>query len=429
MRRNTPFGRLVAAVFAVGFLFGVFSARAFSWNPSDDTNVNSRYTVESVEITGVSETRLSKSLREELKRYVGQRFSPEAFARLSGRVRDELKARLVSPKLSKGSAPESVRVVLDVMGRRVNVSTDNSRLAFHSNQGWTGNLLVTINERDRQGVTFSGFSDGDLFTERRNGVSTGYSRNFLQGRVRPNFSASTANAQYDPRTLNTAGRNELYRNVDSFQPTVTFVPWRGDDREELTVEVGMRLQRFELLSPEANRNVASHALVNTLRYRRVRGDVDTGRTAVTGLVALANGIGGDYSYARQEMRGGLEYHHGPSRLTVDITGGSLNGNAPFTDRFAAGNTTLLRGWNKFEIAPLGGSRLVASTVEYGHSLKGKLEASAFVDSGAIWNRGTSATARTSAGCGLRTRDGFFFYVAFPLRDGRVEPMVMTGATF
>jgi hypothetical protein len=68
-------------------------------------------------------------------------------------------------------------------------------------------------------------------------------------------------------------------------------------------------------------------------------------------------------------------------------------------------------------------------VEYGHSLKGKLEASAFVDSGSIWNRGTAITARTSAGCGLRTRDGFYFYVAFPLRDGRVEPMVMTGATF
>ena len=420
---------MVAAVFVVGFLFGLFSARAFSWNPSDDTNVNSRYTVESVEITGASEARLSRGLREELRRYVGQRFSPETFARLSGRVRDELKARLVSPKLMKGSEPESVRVVLDVMGRRVNVSTDNSRLAWHSKQGWTGDLLVTIEQRDKQRLTLGGFSDGDTFTERLNGAKAGYSRSLFHGRIRSGFSASTANAQYDARTLAAAGMNELYRNVDSFQPTVTFVPWRGDDREELTVEVGMRLQRFALLSPEANRNVASHALVNTLRYRRVRGDVENGRTAVTGLFALANGLAGDYSFARQEVRGGVEHHHGASRLTVDITGGALSGNAPFTDRFAAGNTLLLRGWNKFEIAPLGGTRLVASSVEYGHSLKGKLEASAFVDSGSIWNRGASLTARTSAGCGLRTRDGFFFYVAFPLRDGRIEPMVMTGATF
>ena len=429
MRRNTPFGRMVAAVFLAGFLFGLFSARAFSWNPGDDTNVNSRYTVESVEITGASEARLSRGLREELRRDVGQRFSPEAFARLSGRVRDELKARLVSPKLMKGTEPESVRVVLDVLGRRVNVSTEQSRLAWHTRQGWTGELKLTIEERDRQRLSLGVFSDGDTLTERFSGAKAGYSRSLINGRIRPGFSVSTARAQYDTRTLQAAGMNELYRNVDSFQPTVTFIPWRSDYGQELTVEVGLRLQRFALLSPEANRNVASHALVNTLRYRRVRGDVETGRTALTGLFALANGLGGDYSFARRELRGGVEHQRGGSRLTVDFTGGSLGGNAPFTERFAAGNTLLLRGWNKFEIAPLGGTRLVASSVEYGQSLKGKLEASAFVDTGSIWNRGVAPAARTSAGCGLRTRDGFFFYVAFPLRDGRIEPMVMTGATF
>jgi hypothetical protein len=420
---------MVAAVFLAGFLFGLFSARAFSWNPSDDTNVNSRYTVESVEITGASEARLSKGLREELRRYVGQRFSPEAFARLSGRVREELKARLVSPKLMKGTAPESVKVVLDVMGRRVNVSTEQSRLAWHPQQGWTGNFQVNVEERDKQRLTLNGFSDGDTATERVSGARAGYSHSFLHGRVRSGFSVSTAQAHYDARTLMAAGTNELYRNVDSFQPTVTFVPWRGSEREELSVEVGMRWQRFALLSPEANRNVASHALVNTLRYRRVRGDVEHGRVAVTGMLGLANGVGGNYAFDRQEARAGLEYHRGPSRLTVDFTGGALHGPAPFTERFAAGNTLLLRGWNKFEIAPLGATRLAASNVEFGHSLKGKLEASAFVDSGSIWNRAGTAVARNSAGCGLRTRDGFYFYVAFPLRDGRVEPMVMTGATF
>jgi hypothetical protein len=420
---------MVAAVFVVGFLFGLFSARAFSWNPSDDTNVNSRYTVESVEITGASEARLSRGLREELRRYVGQRFSPEAFARLSGRVRDELRARIVSPKLMKGTSPESVKVVLDVLGRRVNVSTDQSRLAWHTQQGWTGNLQVTVEELGKQRLTLGGFSDGDTSTERATGARAGYSHSIFSGRARVGLQASTAQARYDSRTLMAAGTNELYRNVDSFQPTVTFLPWRGAEREEFSVEVGVRLQRFALLSPEANRNVASHALVNTLRYRRVRGDVATGRFTVTGLVGLTNGFGGDYSFDRQEVRGGAEYHRGASRLTVDFTGGQLRGDAPFTERFAAGNQLFLRGWNKFEIAPLGGLRLAASSVEYGHSLKGKLEASAFVDSGSIWNKGGTAVARNSVGGGLRTRDGFYFYVAFPLRDGRVEPLFMTGATF
>jgi hypothetical protein len=429
MRRNTPFGRLVAAVFVTGFLFGVFSARAFSWNAGDDTNVNSRYTVESVEITGASESGLSRGLREELRRYVGQRFSPEAFAQLSGRVREELRARIVSPKLLRGSAPDSVRVVLDVMGRRIHVATDGSRLAWHTRQGWTGELLLVVEERDRQRLALGGFSDGDTLTERQTGARGGYVRSFRNGRIRPGFAAYTARAAYDSRTLAAAAGTDLYRSVDSFQSTVTFVPWRGDDRDELAVESGARWQRFALLSPETNRDVASHALVNTLRYRRVRGDVLSGRWTVTGQAGFTDGIAGDFSFARRELLGGVEYHRGPSRLTVDFAGGLLNGVAPFPERFAAGNSRYLRGWNKFEIAPLGAGRLAAGTVEYGHSLRGKLEASAFVDTGSIWNRGAVREVRNSAGCGLRTRDGFYFYIAFPLRDGRMEPMLMTGATF
>jgi outer membrane translocation and assembly module TamA len=140
-------------------------------------------------------------------------------------------------------------------------------------------------------------------------------------------------------------------------------------------------------------------------------------------------LGSDYHFRRQEARAGLEYHRRPHRLTIDLIGGNLHGRAPLPDRFAAGTTTVLRGWNKWELAPLGGERLIASAVEYGRTLKRRLEAAVFVDSGAIWNRTTTAVSRTSAGCGLRTSDGFFFYVAFPLRDGRIEPVFMTGANF
>ena len=429
MRRNTVFGKLVTAVFLAGFLFGIFSARAFSWNPADDTNVNSRYTVESVEIKGASEARLSKSLRDDLQRHIGQRFSPESFARLSARVRDELRARLVSPKLLKGNNPDSVRVVLDVLGRRVNVSTDHSRLAWHTTQGWTGELRLTVDQPGRQALSLAGFSDGDTSTERASGARVTYAKSLLPNRLRAGFLAATHNASYSSRTLDLAQPNDLYRHADTFHPTATFLPFRLDDRDELALDVGMRWQRFRLLSPDANRDVSSHALVNTLRYRRVRGDVDSGLATFTASASLTRGLADNFQFTRRVAAAGLEYHRDASRLTVDAVAGSLSGRAPFTERFAAGNTQLLRGWNKFEIAPLGASRLLATNLEYGHALKGKLELSAFYDSGAIWSQSTAATPRHSAGCGLRTRDGFFFYLAFPLRDGRVEPTLMTGATF
>lgn len=432
MRRSTQIGRLVTAVFIAGFLFGIVSASAFSMPPADENNVNSRYTVESVELSGASESRLSKSLREEIQQYIGQRFSPEAFARLSGRVREELEARLVSPKLVKGSSPDSVRVVLDVMGRRVKVTTDQSRFAYHSQQGFTGDLIVSLVDANRQRLAFGLFSDGDTYIERTAGIKASYGYSLADGRIRPRFAFSTSHAQYDARTLAAAGPADLYRSVDSFQPTVTFVPWRGDEREELSVESGLRYQRFVLESPGPNRNVASHALVNTLRYRRVRGDVQNGRMAIDASYSLVNGIsalGSDYNFDRQEARLVAEYDRGPSRLSFDGVAGALDGNAPLPDRFAAGNTRFLRGWNKYEIAPLGAGRVAAASVEYGHRLKGKFELACFVDTGSIWDKGGPSTLRNSLGGGLRTRDGFFLYVALPLRDGRVEPTLMTGATF
>jgi len=423
---------MVTAVFVMGFLFGVFSARAFSWNAPDDANVNSRYTVESVELSGASATRLSKSLRAELQGYVGQRFSPEAFGKLSERVRRELKARLVSHKLVKGSSPENVRVVLDVMGHDVVLDTQQSRFAWYSGQGWTGDLVAGLHEGRKQHLSLGLFSDADTFTERSAGVKAAYRYSTLRDRVRPGMTFSTSHAQYDSRTLQAAGPNDLYRSVDSFQPTVTLIPWRGDDREELAVEIGMRLQRFVLESPGPDRNVASHALVNSLRYQRVRGDVENGRSTLRASYALINGTGAlssDYKFNRQEARADFEYRRAKSRLNVDAVAGSLNGRAPLRDRFTGGTTTVLRGWSKMELAPLGADRLAATSIEYGHSLTGRFQAAAFYDTGAVWMRGGAATPRHSVGGGIRSRDGYFLYVAFPLRDGRIEPTFMTGATF
>lgn len=420
---------MVTTVFVMGFLFGVFSARAFSWNAPDEANVNSRYTVESVEISGANAARLSKDLREELQSYVGQRFSPEAFGKLSERVRRELKARLVSHKLKKGSSPDNVRVVLDVMGHHVVLDTQQSRLAWYSGQGWTGELIAGLHNGRKQHLSLGLFSDADTFTERSAGVKAAYRFSTLRDRIRPGFAFSTSHAQYDARTLQAAKPNDLYRSVDSFQPTVTLIPWQGDDREELAVEIGMRLQRFVLESPGPDRNVASHALVNSLRYRRVRGDVAGGLTTLRASYGITNGTGAlssDYKFNRHEARADVEYRRAASRINADFVAGSLNGRAPLRDRFTGGTTTILRGWNKMELAPLGADRLTATSIEYGHSLKGKFEAAAFYDAGSVWMRGGTATLRNSVGGGFRTRDGFFMYVAFPLRDGRVEPIFMTG---
>ena len=83
---GTAYRSLFGLVFLAGLTFGIFTASAFSWNVPDDTNVNSRYTVERIDLSGVPESKLSTRLRKELQQRVGQKFSPEAFAQLAGRI-------------------------------------------------------------------------------------------------------------------------------------------------------------------------------------------------------------------------------------------------------------------------------------------------------------------------------------------------------
>jgi outer membrane protein assembly factor BamA len=80
----------------------------------------------------------------------------------------------------------------------------------------------------------------------------------------------------------------------------------------------------------------------------------------------------------------------------------------------------LRGWNKYEIDPLGGNRAISNSVEYHY---GPLQA--FYDAGAIWEEGQPIVARHSVGLGLR-ESVFSLAVAIPMRAGRVEPIFMMG---
>ena len=51
---------------------------------------------------------------------------------------------------------------------------------------------------------------------------------------------------------------------------------------------------------------------------------------------------------------------GKSVIIDDLTAGFITGRAPLFERFVLGNGTTLRGWNKFQLDPLGGSRMVAN---------------------------------------------------------------------
>jgi hypothetical protein len=411
------------AVFSILLLAGAGAAR----NQDQESNVNSRYTVESVELEGAKESKLSRDLRDEIRKRVGEKYDPEAFNRIEERVRRQLGARSVHQKLIRGSAPETVKVVLEVVPRSVPLDTSWSKFAYHGKQGWTGDLTVS-----GHGLILGVLSDGDLLLERFAGLRAGFGKNILTDRARFEFLFETFHQQWNGATL-AALEDEpdvpgIYRTRQNFQPTVTIRAARP-----LAVTFGFSFQRFQTQFPAARTETAS-AAIGTLRYRKHlvdsaanHHDVDAGYS----LRAATSHLDSDFIYTRHHGRLQYGIGRGDETLVVAFQGGTITGRAPLFERFSLGNTATLRGWNKYDVAAAGGKRMAHGTLEYRHSMHDEVGLAVFYDTGAVWDPVEPARARHAAGIGLRggNGDGFFLYVGFPIRSGRAAPIFMIGANF
>jgi outer membrane protein assembly factor BamA len=113
-------------------------------------------------------------------------------------------------------------------------------------------------------------------------------------------------------------------------------------------------------------------------------------------------------------------------MAVDFLAGRIAGHAPLYERFVLGNGGTLRGWNKYDLDPTGGDRVVHGSLDY--SYRGFL---GFYDTGAVWSAETSPDQKQSVGFGFGRagRDGFLLAVAFPLHSGHIDPLFIAGFNF
>src|SRR5690242_17696647 len=106
-------------------LFSILAAGTGLWAGNQppvldpaQANVNSRYTVESVEVSHEVENRLSRSLRQDLQKLIGEKFNASALNDVVRRMRNELHVNEVTQKVLRGTIPDHVKVVLEVGHRR-----------------------------------------------------------------------------------------------------------------------------------------------------------------------------------------------------------------------------------------------------------------------------------------------------------------------
>jgi hypothetical protein len=386
-------------------------------------NVNSRYKVESVSIVGVAEAKVSQALRDDMQKLVGNNYDSEAAEQLAGRLRKELPGYSIAVKVKRGEQPESVKVVFEAEKiRERSFDVNLAPVLYHTNDGFS--LALTPGFTTHHNYISVGFvTTADELLERNTGIVLRYEHRKVGTKMVqigmeydyywPDFQSETeaalALAPWVPGTYDT-------REV--FAPSVSFLPI-----PDIKLTFGASFQTLGMEDP-AESHQAAHSFLFGAKLRHARGSRHGWRHTIAADYSVRDAnetIESDFLYTRQFVS--ADYTVGTRRqaFMFRFEGGHISGQPPLFERFSIGNSTTLRGWDKFEVAPLGGTRLVYGSIEYRY-----YPFQAFFDFGKVWDRDQVAEYKHSVGIGLAWRNGFFMSLGVPLKFHGVQPTFMIG---
>ena len=399
---------------------------------SDDTgllsNINARYTVESVEIAGIPEARVSRELRRELQRLVGSRLDPDEADRLSERLAGELHGRRVTRRISRGTEPGRIHVVFEVNEIEpspwIPFIPSRSKLVYHGDQGWSGVIDVPIGARRHRATVGLVFGNQDDLVEEYSGFRVRLeSRALATDRLGASLEVARYRQSWDDRTLSTLALDpavpEAYRTRVTVEPRVTFAA-----SPHVRFTAGASISELESLAQSPASQMANAAIL-AVGFDRdwQQGSGTTDLEAGYTLRAARPSLGSDLDYTRHLAQGRVRYKRGKSTVIATTALGYLAGGAPLFERFTLGDSATLRGWNKFDLTPAGADRMVHQSLEYRFH-----GAAFFFDAGSVWDRGADARIRLSTGVGFHTDNGFLT-LAVPLNAEDAGATFMMGVRF
>jgi len=202
------------------FLTGLLLAGASSISlvraePSQITpvvNVNSRYVVESIQVSGQDEFTLSKGIHEQIQNLVGENLDTVSLDELSERIRKEIHAKTVTYRIGRGDQPDQVKVNFEVTRRSVALEVNVPKFVYHSTQGWTG-VVEGVTGYGSSGVTFRLLSDNDEMVERNTGILARYENKRLgSDRVRLGFQFESYHQRWNRSTQNVAPYAQFWKH-------------------------------------------------------------------------------------------------------------------------------------------------------------------------------------------------------------------------
>ena len=398
---------------------------------SDDTdlteNINARYIVETVDVEGPY-NEISQQLRDDLQKLVGRRLDTDEAERLQERLEKELPGRDVARRISKGSQTGRIRVVFEIFEEPwIRFAPTRSKLVYHSQQGWSGVLDIPMSSsRSRHRFTAGvAFNDIDELIEEYSGFRLAFeSRVIGTEKLGARLEFSRYNQTWEDATLTALASNpgipELYRNRLTFEPTATFA-----FNPRVRINGGISISELESLSNSPNSQMANAWLFGISGDHLWQGSNDVRQRAEASyqIRAAVKGLDSDLVYKRHLGQARYQFEQGRSEAIASLSLGYITGDAPLFERFSLGNSSTLRGWDKYDISPLGGERMFHSSVEYRYS-----HVAVFFDTGSVWDRNTESKIRYSTGFGIHS-DNSFLTVGFPLNSDGADVTFMAGVRF
>jgi hypothetical protein len=358
---------------------------------------------------------------------VGERLDPDAADRLEQRLEMELPGYDVYRHIRRGDEQGQIRVIFRVEKTPwIPFTQRNSQIVYHSKQGWSTLFDVPVTTKNNNQFVFgAAFGNQDDLIERYSAFWLRYEYRMAgTERLGVRIESSRLRQTWEPTTLFALGSEpavpDAYRRRQTIEPVVTFA-----FSPEFRISVGASFTDLEShsSSPDAE---SIGAGVASLHYDESwDGDEDTNHEleASYEVRTATRALESDLVYNRHLGEARYEYERGSSTVETTVLVGRITGRAPLFERFSLGNSSMLRRWNKFDIAPLGGDSVVHHSLEYRfHAL------AVFYDVGPVWDQGTDPKIRVSSGFGFHD-DGFSLTIAFPLRSSAVRPMLIAKVVF
>jgi hypothetical protein len=393
------------------------------------SNINARYTIESVAIDGVEESSINKGLWDRLQALVGGRLDQGELDRLRGELASDQPGYDVKSRVSRGSRQGQLRIVFEFEEserlRWIPFTRSRSKYVYHGEQGWSGVQDIPMGNRNHHAIVGFAFSNSDDRVEEYSGVRLGVeSRRLGTDRLGARVEVSWLNDTWRDATLTTIAANpaipEPYRKQISVEPSITvavdpFIRFTG----------GLSISELQSRAKAPDSQMAN-AFVAAVDVRRSWSfdDDDTQRVeAGYQLRSATTALESDLIYKRHLGHAMYRYDRGPSTVLASALFGGITGTAPLFERFTLGDSMTLRGWDKFDIAPAGGDRLFHQSLEYRYH-----HLALFLDSGAVWDNGTDKKLRLSTGFGYHDENSFVT-VGVPLNADGVSAVFMMGVRF